>query len=109
MSKIIIMLLVMLTIIGCATTVRYEASLAQWVGKPEDDLLSALGAPNSSYNGSNGARYLTYITNKKKSIFTSASYVFTNSSVYEEKCSTTFTIIDGKVVSWSYVGASCRL
>lgn len=44
---------------GCATTKKYEENLQGWLGKPEQELVRAWGAPNSFYE-TGGIKFLTY-------------------------------------------------
>lgn len=45
---------------GCATTGKYKAVLASWVGSPADNLVSSWGPPDSSYRLSSGGEVLQY-------------------------------------------------
>lgn len=54
-------LLAALSLSGCATPAQQQqqADAKQWIGKPENALLQAMGAPNGSAEGQ-GERVLTY-------------------------------------------------
>lgn len=52
--------LLVLLLVGCATTANYEKLLQSWVGSSADNLVMRWGPPASSYPLSNGGRVLEY-------------------------------------------------
>lgn len=108
---------------ACATTEKYEAKLASWVGKSEKSLVQAWGAPDSVYELSRDEKILTY--QSARNVFfpgSAPSYQtnFVGNTAYTNayggspsmnvsmSCKTSFTIEKKKVISWSWKGNDCR-
>jgi len=54
--------------VSCATTAKYEKLLDSWMGANVNELIRSWGAPNSSYEMSNGNKILTYMRSRSGSI-----------------------------------------
>jgi len=121
MSKLILALIA-LFLIGCATTKRYEQVLDSWLGDSESALIQKWGPPDSVYE-SGEAKYLTYRDSRSVYVAgTEPSYQTTCSfgSCYTTAiggspgymknlhCKTTFTVSDGKITHWRWEGNDCR-
>lgn len=109
---------------GCATTARYEAKLASWVGSPETDLIRSWGAPQQVYEAANGSKFLTY-SNSRQVYFRGTPPTYTTTydpdtrsstttssggidpQLYTMDCQTTFEVANGKVAGWSWKGNDC--
>ena len=73
---------------GCTTTAN---KMASWVGRPEADLLSSWGAPDSSANLPNGTKIYTW----------KQPWQDANGGFHQGRA--TFTVdANGNVVNWSY-------
>ncbi|MDH0424154.1 hypothetical protein [Stutzerimonas stutzeri] len=109
---------------GCATTAKYEAILASWVGSPEGDLIRSWGPPQQVYDTGSGNKYLTYSTTRQVYIpGTSPTYTtnynpYTNSATTTSYggtpaqnismgCQTTFEVSNGIITSWRWQGNDC--
>lgn len=117
MKKIIY--LVMLIFVTACTS--YQETLDSWVGATEKELIRGFGAPKNVYE-IDGSRFLqfdrsgqhvvlptpvSYETVIVKDRAYTRSYGGSPGYVRDLYCSTTFEIIDHKVVSWSYRGTGC--
>jgi hypothetical protein len=59
MKKNIVIILVSLVLLGCATTQNFESNLNRYLGRSESDVVSLLGPPSSFYETAD-ARFLTW-------------------------------------------------
>jgi len=108
-------------IAGCATTSNYNIVLDAFVGATEVELVQSWGVPTQTYE-SNGHRFLLY--SDQRSLYipgTSPTYTtqFIGNTAYTNvvggtpasyvtlTCATTFEIVSGRVVSWSWEGNDC--
>ena len=109
-------------LMSCATTANYENILESWVGHPESELVSSWGIPDGSYE-TGEKKYLIYNYSKSSYIpGTKPSYrtniigntAYTTSSggspgfMVNKRCKTTFTITNGTIVNWDWMGNACR-
>ncbi|MDD0995319.1 hypothetical protein M5G20_05490 [Pseudomonas sp. TNT2022 ID1044] len=109
---------------GCATTAKYEAKLASWVGSPEGDLILSWGPPQQVYETDGGVKYLTYSSSRQVYIpgtaptYTTNYNPYTNSATttslggtpaqsFNMGCQTTFQVSNGTISSWSWKGNDC--
>jgi|SRR5699024_2476996 len=117
MKKLFYSVLV-LALTACTT---YQETLDRWVGATEKELVREFGAPQSSYEVE-GSRFLKFERAGQYVVPpTPVSYetVVVNDRAYTRAyggspgyvrdlyCSTTFEIVESKVVSWSYRGSGC--
>lgn len=101
---------------GCAGGLATrQAELAQWIGRPEAELLGAMGAPNRSYD-SGGMKFLTYEERRVEIVPGSPYYFgpgpFGYSSGFPPTattlvCDTTFTVAQNVVRAYSLRGNAC--
>ena len=120
MKKVIFLLTLLLS--ACVTTANYKKILDSWVGSPESALISSWGPPNSVYE-SDDTKYLTYSRSDYGYIPGVApryqtTYIgntaYTNSVggysgyVYNNNCSTTFTVTNKTITTWRFQGNDCR-
>ncbi|MCQ4307954.1 hypothetical protein NA645_08125 [Pseudomonas stutzeri] len=120
-----LIMLCAILISGCATTAKYEAILASWVGSPEGDLIRSWGPPQQVYDTGSGTKYLTYSSSRQVYIpGTSPTYTtnynpYTNSATTTSYggtpaqninmgCQTTFEVSGGVISSWRWQGNDCR-
>ncbi len=131
--RIMLVLLLSLGVLGCATTAKYEARLNTWIGSSEDSLIASWGVPNKSYNMQNGKKAIEYL---RKSTVQTGGYRYTapqttyhsgkigdkpysgRSTAYVTEvepvkkyryfCKTSFILDNnGKVESWHHEGNDC--
>jgi hypothetical protein len=101
---------------GCvAGLATRQAELSQWVGRPETELLGAMGAPNRSYE-SGGMKFLTYEERRVEVVPGTPYYFgpgpFGDGSPFPPTtttlgCDTTFTVAAGVVRAFSLRGNAC--
>jgi hypothetical protein len=115
-----------LALSGCATTGKYEAKLASWVGSPADRLIASWGYPAQQMTAPNGDLVYVYsnhgsfvmptttTTNAQVSAYGNSAYGTATSTTYgggviDLSCTTYFEIgPDQRVVSWRWQGNSCK-
>lgn len=110
-----------LLLLALAACTSYQETLDSWVGATEKELVREFGAPQSSYEV-DGSRFLKFERSGQYVVPpTPVSYetVVVNDRAYTRAyggspgyvrdlhCSTTFEIVESKVVSWSYRGTGC--
>jgi len=104
---------------ACATTAGYEKQLATWVGKNEVELVRGWGPPNQSYEVS-GRRFLVYTVTRDVVVPGNAPIPISNSkgkliailpgtadTTASSACTTSFELLNARVVSWSHRGDDC--
>lgn len=115
------LMLVVVALVGCASTAKYEAVLNSWIAAKESDLVTRWGPPANVYER-NGTRMLTYYSQRQvvmpgasptyttqvigKTAYTSSSGGFPAQSIGLQ-CRTTFEIKEDRVSNWSYEGNDC--
>lgn len=110
---------------SCMGGKSYEESLQQWIGAPENELVSTWGAPDSSYAMDDGSKILTWrrsrteyrpgeiytilethIVDGTKQVVPITRQYPDQTVTYE--CTTNFTVgADGKVRRYTYSGNDC--
>ena len=97
-------------LVACAhsSQERFDGALKPWIGRHPDELVTAWGAPRSTYTLENGRKVLTY----EESAFVSrtfGAYTFPRPEVfsYSDSCKLSiFTDSQQKVIdSYSYTGS----
>ncbi|MBR0649017.1 hypothetical protein GXW78_05035 [Roseomonas terrae] len=91
---------------GCATRQGFEARMGQYVGKPEADLVAALGVPVRSFNVGNRS-FLQY---ERRFVTADAGPGWGwagGVSVQTWDCDTTFEVVGGRVASFTSRGNDC--
>lgn len=121
MQKLLLGLILICAISGCATQKKYQSILNTWLGASENQLISSWGPPDNVYE-SDSSKFLTYTTSRNVVLGqTNASYTTTvigNTAYtagsggspgrnYNMSCRTTFEIRAGKIFRWSYKGNDC--
>jgi hypothetical protein len=113
--------LLLLGLMGCATTEKYEALLQTWIGSEEIDLVRSWGPPDQVYEVQD-RKFIVY--HSQRSVYipgTSPSYStsFIGNQAYttqsggspgrtvDMRCATTFELKDGIIVRWSWKGNDC--
>jgi hypothetical protein len=102
---------------GCVDVgAQRQAELTQWVGRPEAELVGAMGAPSRSYE-TVGMKFLTYEDRRVEMVPASPLYgpgpfVYGRGfglppTAYTLVCDTTFTVADGVVRAFSLRGNAC--
>jgi len=110
LKKSIIIALV-LSIAGCATSANYEKKLNSWMGADVNRLISSWGPPSDEYTMPNGSKMYTWLWIGGTRVFANYNYylkmVTAGSVTYW--CKTTFTASPSGVVNdWRWEGNSCR-
>lgn len=117
-----ILALAALALSACATTSKYEAVLASWVGSTENELVASWGPPAGLYTTPDGSRVLTY--NSEGNMYlpgTAPTYQSTiiGNTVYTKpvggvaptnihlSCKTNFTVVNGRITTWRWQGNNC--
>ncbi|MFH1458506.1 MAG: hypothetical protein ABIG31_04990 [Candidatus Omnitrophota bacterium] len=127
------LLLLCLSLTGCATTAKYEAKLNTWIGASEDSLIASWGVPDKAYQMRDGKKAIGYM---HKNVVQGGGYTYTVPQTtyqtgtigdqtysgtstqyvtetvpvqkYKFSCKTTFIInSSGTVESWHYEGNDC--
>lgn len=119
-----------LTLSACATTAKYEAKLAQQIGKTEQQLITTWGQPNQIKELSDGEKILVYTDVSNEVIpapgyydmgmmteddifypFTYGGNVIPDGNFLGEEitdyCQTKFYFKNNIVTSWQYKGNAC--
>ena len=99
----ILIVLTLLFLVGCvnpkveekARALEFERTMDSWIGVSEDNLIGKWGVPNAFYD-SNNSKYLTFVQ--------VLPTIFYSGIAFPRQCKTTFTLRDGKVVSWQAQG-----
>lgn len=115
-------LLAQLVLSGCATTEGYKKVVNIWVGQPEVELVRSWGAPLRTYE-TEKAKFLVYYSQRDVFIpgspttypndFDESGTAFQQSyggvpdRTLTYSCETSFEVIDGVIVSWSFRGNDC--
>lgn len=106
-------LLLFLALSSCVTQPRrdeheeFTASLKTWVGKTEDELVTAFGMPTKTHETPNGTRVLEFnsISARKLAV---TGYAGSEVTAYDKYCKTTFVIGKTKTIeSGSWEGNDC--
>ncbi len=107
---------------GCATTENYEKILRSWVGAEELALVRKWGPPQNVYENG-GVRFLTYErsaqgyvpgtaptyqTTRIGNTYTTQAVGGSPGYAYSQRCTTTFEVSSGRIVSWRWEGNACR-
>jgi hypothetical protein len=90
---------------GCASRAGFEARMGQYVGKPEADLVAALGVPVRSFQAGNR----TFLQYERRFVTADAGpgWGWGGVNVQTWDCATTFEIVEGKVHSFTSRGNDC--
>jgi len=129
----LLILLLSLGIFGCATTLKYEAKLNEWIGASEDSLIASWGVPDRQYNLNDGKKAVEYV---RKDTIRTGGYTYTTPQTvyhsgtigdkpysgksiqytvqtepaqkYKLFCKTSFILnTKGMVESWHHEGNNC--
>ena len=103
-------------IAGCVNQIAVrQEELTRWVGRPEAELVQAMGAPNRSYE-TGGMKFLTYEERRVEIVPGSPYYAGPGAFWYgggfpptavNLACDTTFSIGGGVVRAFSLRGNAC--
>ena len=106
-----------LRLAGCATGPNLETRLQSTIGQGEGELVSANGVPTRTYQA-DGRKFLQYEERRTQMVasdpYWSRSYgrfgpIFPPAPAFVVRsCDITFTLVDGKVASFSFRGEACR-
>lgn len=118
-SNYLFILFVFMT--GCATEAKYKAKLNTFVGRSPIDLVRYWGPPQQTYE-LEGHQFLVY-QQKETAYLPGAPPTYTTQFVGDTaytttyggtpgmfvnlSCSTSFEVVDNKIVSWSFRGNNC--
>lgn len=107
---------------ACATTEKFEAILNSYTGRPEAELISGWGPPQSSYQLGDGSKVLQYVNSGTAYIpgnqtITTTTYGHQSFSTVSgmgpmmiaKQCTVRWTVgANGVVSNWSYEGNACK-
>lgn len=100
-----------LALLGCATSEKYEAQLATWVGHPSGELIANWGAPSSTFKTPDGTQVYEYLKTGATNGYANRNQ-FTggvNATSYTNYCKTTFVLNGADVITnWRWEGNMCR-
>jgi hypothetical protein len=122
MLKRSFLLSILLAIVGCATTAKYEEVLNTWIGADVNQLVDSWGYPQNSFEAPNGNKVYTYSssgqitmptqTNSNYNIYGNTIYgstTTTGGQTINLSCTTHFEADPtGRIVKWSYKGNQCK-
>ena len=114
-------ILSVLLLASCAHSgVEYGDSLQQWIGQSETSLNEAWGTPENVFNLTTNRKVVTFLRvddsavgydNKPYSSEVAYGAIsnptWGNPQYTEHYCKTSFTILDGQVVNYSFNGDDC--
>jgi uncharacterized protein YceK len=107
----LLVLLMVAALSGCASTRKYERQLDSWIGHDVNEMLSAWGAPASTFEMPNGNKMYVFMQTGGTSS-TAYALPYTAAVVGSSEanwCKTTFMVdTKSKVQSWSHEGNMCR-
>lgn len=102
-----LVLISMLSQMGCATGAGYQRILDSWVGKSADHLIDKWGPPQATFKKPNGSMVYTY-QNDGGTVYNYNQYSNQVMS-YNKSCRTTFTIsTDNVITDYDFYGNTCR-
>ena len=122
MKKLLVTVIAVIGLIGCATTENFEKKVSVHVGQTENQLVAAEGIPTSMYENE-GIRYLTYSRSEsgvipgqpaRANTVMIGGKPYTNmvggtpAIGYSSSCTVIFKVVNKVVVSYEYKGDSCR-
>jgi hypothetical protein len=115
MDRLLRVIGLLAVVAGCTGGLaQRQAELAQWVGRPETDLVGAMGAPSRTYEAG-GMKFLTYEERRTEIVPGSPYYgpgPFGGGGGFPPTattlvCDTTFTVGGGVVRAFSFRGNAC--
>ncbi len=115
---ILVFILFVFALSGCATTANYEKKLNTWIGVDAKELIAQVGYPDSSIQVPNGNMiyvyksfgYVTMPTTGNTTTFGTGYSITTINpgQTIWSYCNTYFEIgPDGKILKWSWEGNNC--
>lgn len=118
-----LVLSILLLLVGCATEENYKAALNMWLNNTPLDLVRSWGPPEKTYE-LDGHKFLVYYRDTNvhfdgtpptyttqfvgDKAYTTVNPGLSDSDFYFS-CTTTFEVVDNKIVSWRYEGNDCTL
>lgn len=113
MKRLMLIIIAIMILTGCATTEKYEAILNSWVGSDINDLMRSWGYPVGSFQAPNGNT--VYVYSSSNSVTTPIrTYSFNNvltttgGQTLDLWCRTFFEIDSSKkIVLWRWEGNNC--
>lgn len=115
-------LILMASLLGCATTAKYEKVLNSWIGSEEVELIREWGPPQQSYE-SGGVKFLAYTSGRNvymPGMAPSYTTTYIGNTAYTTpvggspgynmsmQCVTTFEVAQGRIVRWRWQGNDCK-
>jgi len=103
-----ILVALLLVALGCATTKKYERVLQSWVGSTENQLIASWGVPTRTYENG-GMKFLEYTRSSGMMMQANYNpYVGYQGQAHSKYCTTTFTVNNDRIISWSWQGNTCK-
>lgn len=112
MNKLTFLIIVILSLSGCATEAKYQTTLESWRGHNIEELYQEWGYPASSFDLANGNKMYLYTYNADMSIpiqtFPDGQPNPLSAQPVEYNCKTYFEVDQNKrIVNYSYEGSGC--
>jgi type IV pilus biogenesis protein CpaD/CtpE len=110
------------SLVGCATTAKFESILDSYIGDPESALISQWGPPDSSYPLGDGSKVLQYRQNGSVVLpgYANATTTYVGHQAFTsvngmpamaiaQQCTVNWTVDNnGRVRRWNYNGNACK-
>lgn len=115
-KRLLAIVAAMALLTACTTQKSFEASLSDWVGKSETELLVSKGSPNA-IEKRNGTKYLSWTRTRPnqatiytpmwlgKHMIMMPGPTITNGPDFH--CTETFTLRNEKITGWKWSGDDC--
>ena len=121
--KILTILIVFFQLSACASQAKFEKVIQSWVGSSEKSLVQRFGVPTSVYKVED-SRFLEYLETKSGTVPGAPATYTTDCSGsncqttqtggsapmnFSTYCKTTFEVISGEIVGYSFIGPMCKI
>ena len=120
MKKFLAIVVLGLTLNGCATQSNYKAELDTWIGLTEDQLVNSWGPPNGLYHKPDGGKILTFAwsgsyslpgipnTSTSTNMGVTTTVTTVTDTIIQTGCQTNFYLSpEGRITTWNFQGNSC--
>ena len=122
MKVTLILALIVVLIVGCATTKKYESVLDTWLNSDINSLIESWGYPDNSFEAPNGNMVYVYSRSGQVTLpsQTTSNYNIYGNTVYGSStttggqtiklgCTTFFEVNQGnRIIKYRYEGNNCK-
>lgn len=109
--KKILLLVLGLSVLGCATQSSYKQTLDDWVGRSVDELISTWGSPHGTYEDEHGDIVYWYLSKRTLALpaaISSGEFSGGGSRLLNLTCNTWFWLdSDNRITRWQLKGNYC--